>query len=96
MVGINTHGVIYSAWHNYTGGILDPTDICNSTNDYCNGHITHFVTLVGMTDIEGVPVWIVRNSWGDEWGDEGYAYVPRNRGTEGMFNLARAPCFPLV
>lgn len=34
----------------------------------------HCVALVGYDDSK--QLWIVRNSWGDRWGDEGYCYFP--------------------
>ena len=34
----------------------------------------HAVMLVGFEDSKRV--WIVRNSWGAEWGDKGYFYMP--------------------
>lgn len=34
----------------------------------------HAVTAVGYDDFQ--EVFIVRNSWGEEWGDEGYFYMP--------------------
>jgi C1A family cysteine protease len=34
----------------------------------------HCVVLVGYSD--DTKQWIVRNSWGTEWGDEGYCYFP--------------------
>lgn len=34
----------------------------------------HAVLLVGYDDEEGY--WICRNSWGEEWGDKGYFYLP--------------------
>lgn len=36
----------------------------------------HCVVLVGYDDNN--KKWIVRNSWGEEWGDKGYCYFPYN------------------
>lgn len=35
----------------------------------------HAVMLVGFTQIDGQDYYIVRNSWGTEWGDKGYFYM---------------------
>ncbi|MBM4359749.1 MAG: hypothetical protein FJ096_16725 [Deltaproteobacteria bacterium] len=55
----------------YNGGIYDSKE-CN--NYYTN----HIVALVGWDDTishkYGKGVWIMRNSWGTGWGDDGYGY----------------------
>ncbi len=40
-------------------------------HDACGGHA---MLCVGYSDAD--EVFVVRNSWGPEWGDEGYCYVP--------------------
>lgn len=37
-------------------------------------NINHDVLLVGYNSTH----WTVKNSWGEEWGDKGFFYVPRN------------------
>ena len=39
---------------------------------YSSSFINHAVQLIGYTD-EGD--WIIKNSWGTEWGYRGFAYV---------------------
>ena len=39
-----------------------------------NTHGWHAMLCVGYSDIDRV--FIVRNSWGREWGDKGYCYIP--------------------
>ena len=36
----------------------------------------HAVMVVGYTTKNNEPYWIVRNSWGTSWGDNGYFYLP--------------------
>ena len=53
---------------NYSGGVFDyqPTE----------GDSDHSVMLEGWDDTLGTAgAWILRNSWGDSWGDNGYMYI---------------------
>lgn len=56
-----------SNWHLYESGVYDG---CNKTHLDLN----HAVQLVGMTNNS----WIVRNSWGPEWGENGYIRLAMN------------------
>lgn len=62
-----------STWMDYDGGII--------WHD-CGNWINHCVQIVGYGVSErGIPYWTVRNSWGTEWGDEGYLKVYRGNNT---------------
>ncbi|XP_063055374.1 cathepsin K-like [Engraulis encrasicolus] len=55
---------------------------------YCNpDKLTHALLLVGYTP----DAWIVKNSWGETWGDSGYVYVEREKNTCGIANFASVP-----
>ncbi|XP_072519647.1 cathepsin O [Salminus brasiliensis] len=56
-----------TSWQDYLGGVIQHH--CSS------GHANHAVLIIGYDTTGEVPFWIVRNSWGKSWGDEGYAYV---------------------
>lgn len=38
----------------------------------CGGHA---MLIVGWTTINGKEYWVVQNSWGEAWGDNGYCYM---------------------
>lgn len=38
-------------------------------------HNDHVVCVVGWNDSIGTGCWIIKNSWGDSWGDDGYGYA---------------------
>lgn len=61
-----------SSWSSYSGGIFDG---CNQVNP----DIDHAVVLVGYgTDpASGLDYWLVRNSWGPTWGENGYIRLLR-------------------
>ncbi|PDW03299.1 hypothetical protein CJ255_09645 [Candidatus Viridilinea mediisalina] len=67
-----------NAFTQYRGGIF-ATDERASCGE---GRINHGVVIVGWDDAAGV--WIVRNSWGTQWGEAGYmriAYGTSNIGS---------------
>lgn len=55
-----------SSWQTYTGGVLTS---CGTSVDHC-------VQLVGYSNYgQSGAYWIVRNSWGEDWGETGHIWV---------------------
>ncbi|XP_051920866.1 cathepsin O-like isoform X2 [Hippocampus zosterae] len=55
------------SWQDYLGGIIQ---------HHCSSHWpNHAVLVVGYDATGEIPFWIVQNSWGTDWGNEGYVYV---------------------
>ncbi|KAL9642544.1 hypothetical protein ABK040_011111 [Willaertia magna] len=65
----------------YRGGISDPW--------YCPNELDHCVLLVGFGEEknwlgEVHKYWILKNSWGSDWGEKGYFRMLRNKGVCGI------------
>ena len=48
------------------------------TDDSCTTNLNHAVAAVGYGTLDGQDYYLVRNSWGPYWGDEGYVRIGRN------------------
>jgi len=72
----------------YQGGVLY-NPICSMLR------MNHAVLVVGYgyDDSSGLRYWIVKNSWGTEWGDGGYIKVARDYN---MCGIASTAMYPLI
>eukprot|EP00536_Pseudo-nitzschia_multiseries_P002384 jgi/Psemu1/251601/estExt_Genewise1Plus.C_310100 len=87
------------AFINYGGGIFDSAD--------CDQTANHALLIVGYDqedvtnengDVETIRYWIARNSWGEGWGENGFARIkrgPGGKGVPGVCGIARSPSVAL-
>jgi len=61
-----------SQWSNYQGGVL--------TAAQCGDNVDHAIQLTGYNTGQG-GYWVVRNSWGTSWGENGFIYLQYGQNT---------------
>jgi C1A family cysteine protease len=79
-------------WQFYSGGIV---------TDSCGTNLDHGVLVVGYgTDYTSQPqdYWKVKNSWGVQWGEEGYIRLGRGQqfSSNGECGILMNPSYPVV
>jgi len=72
-------------FQSYTSGVLDST-ACGTTLD-------HAVLAVGYGVENGINYWLVKNSWGTSWGENGYIKLAAVEG-EGICGVQMAAVYP--
>lgn len=63
----------------------------------CGTELNHGVAAVGYgTTLDGTKYWIVRNSWGPEWGEKGYIRMQRGiSDKKGLCGIAMEASYPI-
>lgn len=81
----------------YQHGVYDSYNVTTNTT-MCGStpmDVNHAVVAVGLDETEdGVPFYIVRNSWGTSWGMEGYFWIKRGENLCGLSDCASFPIVP--
>lgn len=72
----------------YKKGVFT-SETCGSTPMDVN----HAVLAVGYGVENGVPYWLIKNSWGGEWGDQGYFKMEMGKN---MCGIATCASYPVV
>nr|XP_023025726.1 cathepsin L-like proteinase [Leptinotarsa decemlineata] len=81
-VTLNTH-----QWQSYGKGIFDNPECSASV-------INHSVLVVGYGSENGQEYWLIKNSWGTSWGEDGYIRLARNK--NGQCGIGLYSCYPVV
>ena len=78
------------AFQLYTSGVL--------TGSACGTNLDHGVLIVGYGTESGQDYWLVKNSWSDTWGDNGYIKIGKSDSTNdvGVCGIASTPSFPVA
>lgn len=61
---------------------------------HCHNRTTHFVTVVGYGEKDGIDYWKIKNSWGEHYGEKGYIYMARN--FENMCWISKQIMYPVM
>ena len=68
------------------------------TDSNCGTTLDHGVLIVGFSRDDDQDFWIVKNSWGKGWGENGYVRIARtsSQNFEGICGIAKQPSFIVV
>jgi len=77
-------------FQHYTSGII--------TDASCGTELDHAVLVVGYGSEDGLDYWLVKNSWGTSWGNNGYVKILRTNSEDdvGICGVAAQASYPVV
>ncbi|KAK5861728.1 hypothetical protein PBY51_017182 [Eleginops maclovinus] len=70
----------------YRSGVYDDSG--------CSQKVNHGVLAVGYGTLNGHDYWLVKNSWGKSFGDQGYVRMARNK--QNQCGIALYCCYPIM
>ena len=86
-IAIEADALIFQS---YSSGVI--------TSDKCGTSLDHGVLIVGYGEENGIKYWLVKNSWGSNWGDKGYVKIERSESSNdsGICGIGMQPSFVVV
>mmetsp|Transcript_43500 Transcript_43500/g.102505 ORF Transcript_43500/g.102505 Transcript_43500/m.102505 type:complete len:357 (-) Transcript_43500:93-1163(-) len=75
------------AFQHYRSGILSKE---------CGTKVDHGVLAVGYGVEDGTKYWKIKNSWGQEWGEEGFVRIFRGKVGDGECGIKQHPSYPVI
>ncbi|XP_049414012.1 cysteine proteinase 3-like isoform X1 [Solanum stenotomum] len=79
---------VIDGFKQYESGVYTSTKCGNTSMD-----VNHAVLAVGYGVENGVPYWLIKNSWGADWGDNGYFKMEMGKN---MCGVATCASYPIV
>ena len=78
-----------SVFQLYSGGVMSGS---------CGTNLDHGVLVVGYGTLNNQDYWLVKNSWGADWGQHGYILLGRGAkyGAKGQCGIQMDPSYPTV
>ncbi|KAH1060260.1 hypothetical protein GLYMA_02G140000v4 [Glycine max] len=77
------------AFRFYSGGVF--------TGENCGTNLNHAVTAIGYNEDANGKYWLIRNSWGQHWGEGGYMKIKRDTGDPaGLCGINMQASYPIV
>jgi len=72
----------------YTSGVI--------TSASCGTSLDHGVLNIGYNTAGSQAYWIVKNSWGASWGNQGFVWIAKSTSTStsGICGIAMMPSYP--
>jgi len=90
-VSVALDGTAFYSWSGTTG-------IYGAAGETCKTELNHAMTIVGYgTGDDGTKYWLMKNSWGSRWADQGYVKIARDVASKnGVCGLAKQASYPVA